>query len=60
MNMSYCRFQNTDADLDDCWDHFDDNDLSDDEKEARESLINRCIDIAVEYGYKVDREVEEC
>ena len=44
-NMSYCRFQNTVSDLADCRDHINDDDLSDDEKRARDTLISVCRDI---------------
>jgi len=50
-NMSYCRFQNTANDLDDCYEHMDD-DLSDspDELRARKWIIRLAKDIAAEYG----------
>jgi len=59
--MSYCRFQNTVGDLEDCYDHIDlnENDLSPDEEDARERLIEICVDIALEYGDQIDREVIE-
>lgn len=44
-NMSYCRFQNTLNDLMECEQHFQDDDLSDDEKEARDRLLKLCEDI---------------
>ena len=44
-NMGYCRFQNTVQDLDDCADHIEDDDLSDDEKRARARLIRICREI---------------
>jgi hypothetical protein len=46
-NMSYCRFRNTLADLDDCNDHISD-DLSGDEEKARARLIKVCKEIAEE------------
>ena len=50
-NMSYCRFQNTHHDLDDCYENMDDTkDLSDDEATARRLLIRMCVNIAAEYG----------
>jgi len=60
-NMSYCRFQNTVGDLEDCYDHINlnENDLSPDEEDARERLIEICVDIALEYGDQIDREVIE-
>lgn len=60
-NMSYCRFENTEGDLDDCYDNMDLNneDLSESEMSARERLIRRCVDIAIDYGYEIDRECVE-
>lgn len=48
-NMGYCRFQNTLNDLRDCYENID-NDLSDDEKQAKDKLIKLCVDIACDYG----------
>lgn len=42
VNMSHCRFTNTLADLRDCQDHMEDEDLSPAEQEARERLITLC------------------
>ena len=48
-NMSYCRFQNTLTDLNDCRDVINDvEDLSDEEKRARKWLIETCKDIIAE------------
>lgn len=54
-NMSYCRFQNTCADLADCLEHIDDEDVSISikEKVAREELINICVEILERLGYEV-------
>lgn len=41
-NMSYCRFQNTLNDLNDCEDYVSDYDLSDEENKARIELIELC------------------
>lgn len=50
-NMSYCRFQNTLQDLRDCYEHMDEEEeLSKDERQAREWLIELCVDIANEFG----------
>lgn len=46
-NMSYCRFQNTFRDLQDCFDSIDDN-LSEEEHEARKNLIELCQSIVRE------------
>jgi hypothetical protein len=51
-NMSYCRFQNTLSDLDDCYENME-NELSDDENEAKNRLIRVCADIAQDYGYEI-------
>ena len=45
-NMSYCRFQNTLADLRDCREHINDSNLSEDESKARQKLVRLCKDIA--------------
>lgn len=37
-NMSYCRFENTLKDFYDCLEHWDDDDLSESEKQARLKL----------------------
>lgn len=50
MNMAYCRFQNTLQDLRDCQEHMDDDDLSEEERDAREELIDVCWRIAQEYA----------
>ena len=52
-NMSYCRFRNTSEDLQDCLNHIDEvDDLNQEEKEAREKLIELCVQIADDYGEK--------
>ena len=48
-NMSYCRFQNTLHDMRDCYENLDDYDLSNDEKQAKLSLIQLCTKISGEY-----------
>ena len=48
MNMGYCRFENTLTDLEDCFDHLED-DLSESEAEARDNLIELCKTIADSY-----------
>ena len=47
--MSYCRFRNTLSDLRDCYYNMDEK-LSEEEKEARFSLIKLCEKIVDEYG----------
>jgi hypothetical protein len=53
-NMSYCRFENTLGDLQDCYDHIDNEDLSKSEKNARRQLIALCKDIANDYDEEED------
>jgi hypothetical protein len=48
-NMSYCRFQNTLADLQDCYEHMEDEDLSEDEKKAALELMQLCEAIVSEF-----------
>lgn len=48
-NMSYCRFENTLADLEDCLDHIGDE-LSDTEEYARQRLVEVCRMIIEEMG----------
>lgn len=45
-NMSHCRFYNTLKDLEDCFEHMDEENLGRNEKEAREELIDLCKKIA--------------
>ena len=51
-NMSYCRFQNTAPDLQDCYDALDEdwNTFSFEELRACASLIGICIDFAQNFG----------
>ena len=61
-NMSYCKFRNTYNDLSDCaerWDEIPDKEMDEDELKARKQLINACCDIALDFGYEIDREFEE-
>jgi hypothetical protein len=53
-NMSYCRFQNTLADLRDCAEHFDEA-AGPEEKIARNRLVQVCRDIV---GYAEDAKDE--
>jgi hypothetical protein len=49
-NMSYCRFQNTAADLRDCSDAMDEQPSSYEERLSRWRLIRLCVRIAEDYG----------
>lgn len=60
-NMSYCRFENTLSDLEDCLDHIED-DLGSEEFQAREELIKVCVKIAKYKNYEftdIDEGAEE-
>lgn len=52
-NMGYARFQNTTRDMEDCIEHIDD-DLSEDEQEARRDFIRMCVEIANSHGELAD------
>lgn len=47
-NMGYCRFENTYLDLDDCFEHIEDDDLSENEQAYRKQLISLCKTIVDE------------
>lgn len=47
--MQYCRFTNTLADLQACYDHWED-DVSESEAKAREELLETIEDIFKNYG----------
>ena len=49
MNMSYCRFQNTLSDLQDCFNNLPNNSLSIDEARAFAELVEMAKDIATIY-----------
>jgi hypothetical protein len=48
-NMSYCRFQNTVQDLQECLGNMGEL-VSDAELKAKKELIEICIEIAEQYG----------
>jgi len=52
-NMGYCRFENTESDLGDCYDHIND-DLGEYESAARKRLVEICKDIVAEYDDSLD------
>ena len=47
-NMGYCRFQNTYRDLQDCYEHLWDDELSFEEQRHRDFLVELCKEIAEE------------
>jgi len=58
-NMSYCRFQNTAVDLQDCYDHIDEEGLSKDENRARTHLVTLCREIAALFDDEADDAFED-
>ncbi len=57
-NMSYCRFQNTLADLRDCEEHFADKSLGQEEERARKALYEVCKRIVEENEFTFDEGAE--
>jgi hypothetical protein len=58
--MSYCRFQNTLADLRDCLDAITDSDLSPAERRDRLKLVRVCREIIDEYESAEMEELDSC
>jgi hypothetical protein len=52
-NMSYCRFENTYADLQDCYAHMDEHTLSPTEQRYRNLVIRLALGIAEDYGDEI-------
>jgi hypothetical protein len=48
-NMSYCRFENTFHDLEDCLEHINDDDLSESERGYRRKLIAACTEVHIDH-----------
>ena len=50
-NMSYCRFENTVDDLEDCQEHISDDidELTHEERRARRKMIRICKEIAADF-----------
>jgi len=62
--MGHCRFENTFGDLQDCANALaneDKKELNEYEQEYYDLLIEKCIEIAEDFGYKVGKQcnVEE-
>jgi hypothetical protein len=49
-NMSYCRFENTLADLRDCYENWDSKLENESEVKARARMLKLCKDIVDDYG----------
>jgi len=58
-NMSYCRFENTARDLQDCLEHMEGKSIFETEKQARKRLILLCVELACDYGSEVGHACEE-
>ena len=57
--MSYCRFQNTEKDLEDCLDNINDYGMSEEELEARNKLIVICKEIIEEAREINEKDLDE-
>lgn len=56
-NMSYCRFENTLGDLQDCYDALREGaELSEEEERAKEWLIQLCSEIHQDFSRRVSVE----
>jgi hypothetical protein len=53
-NTSDTRFRNTLTDLKDCYEAMDEDEDLDPEERARKQLIKLCVEIAENYGNKVE------
>ena len=58
-NMSYCRFENTPRDLQDCYANMDNDGLSKSEFYMRRRMVELCMSIANEYGDIIEQEFLE-
>jgi hypothetical protein len=57
-NLDYCKFENTQDDLQRCWMLMDEtSDLSNSERHARERLIRTCIKVALRHGAEIGYDV---
>lgn len=54
MNMSYCRFQNTSLDLQDCWSAWYDELEDKQEQRAKQRMIDLAVSILEAEGYEVE------
>jgi polyhydroxyalkanoate synthesis regulator phasin len=59
MNMSYCRFQNTLSDLQDCFNNLPNGDLSNDEANAFVDLVLLAKEIAEQYEEYNETELKD-
>ena len=57
--MSYCRFENTLRDLQDCYVNMDNDDLSKSEFYMRRRMVELCMSIANEYDDIIEQEFLE-
>jgi hypothetical protein len=55
--MSYCRFENTLNDLQDCYESMDNPNLSPQETYKRKQLLELCAEIVEDYGIEINKEV---
>jgi uncharacterized protein YfkK (UPF0435 family) len=56
-NMSYCRFENTYNDLNDCYEAMNEHeDLSESEMKHLKWMIEMCQNIVDDFGYIVEKD----
>ena len=59
-NMGYCHFENTNADISDCIEHFDDA-LPRSENRARNAMIKNAVEILEYIGVDLDHDdIDQC
>ena len=58
-NMSYCRFRNTLEDLRDCINNFEDNELSEEEAQARYQMVSSIVHLVERYNLLEDESYVE-
>lgn len=57
-NMSHCRFENSLRYLTDCHNHMNEY-IDDKEDDCRIELVKLCVEIALDYGHEVGRNLVE-
>ena len=57
-NMGYCRFHNTYYDLEDCIEHLEDSDLSDEEAKKRFNILVAMVETVEQYDLLDEDELD--
>ena len=58
-NMSYCRFQNTNKDLQDCFTNWEEISDSKSERKARKDIFETCVEIILMYSDDLNDAIKE-